>query len=62
MGELVERRERYLASAAELIVMPAALSSALKVLTLTPRFLASRNSSLQSVNKCIERRARDIET
>ena len=29
----------------ELIVMPAALSSALKVLTLTPRFLALRNSS-----------------
>ena len=45
LGELVERRERYFASAAELIVMPAALSSALKALTLTPRFLALRNSS-----------------
>ena len=42
---LLERRERYFASAPELIVMQAALSSALKVLTLTPRFLALRNSS-----------------
>ena len=45
LAELLERRERYFASAPELIVMPAALSSALKVLTLTPRFLALRNSS-----------------
>ena len=42
---LLERRERYFASAPELIVMPAAFSSALKALTLTPRFLALSNSS-----------------
>src|SRR5271165_4722018 len=35
LAEALERRERYFASAPELIVMPAALSSALKALTLT---------------------------
>ena len=44
VAELLERLERYFASAPELIVMPAALSSALKVLTLTPRF--SRRATL----------------
>ena len=39
VAEVLKRR-RYFASAPELIVMPAALSSTLKVLKLTPRFLA----------------------